>query len=128
MSRLEPAPGSRIGLTAVRDDGRDLAAGLEWAKHLPMTARLAIKLTPRAAADRIDGWDVDPDGRPVLKVRVRAQPVEGEANAALTAFLAKALNVPKRDVTLARGGQSRLKMIEVEGLSDVEVRDRLSGA
>ena len=32
-----------------------------------MTARLAIKLTPRASADRIDGWDVDPDGRPVLK-------------------------------------------------------------
>ena len=92
----------------------------------PMTARLAIKLTPRAAADRIDGWDVDPDGRPVLKVRVRAQPVEGEANAALTAFLAKALKVAKRDVTLARGGQSRLKMIEVEGLSEAEVRERLS--
>ena len=71
---------------------------------------------------------MDPDGRPVLKVRVRAQPVEGEANAALTVFLAKTLGVPKRAVTLARGGQSRLKMIEVEGLSDVEVRDRLSGA
>ena len=62
----------------------------------------------------------------MLKVRVRAQPVEGEANAALTAFLAKTLKVAKRDVTLARGGQSRLKMIEVEGLSDVEVRERLS--
>lgn len=92
-----------------------------------MTARLAIRLTPRAAADRIDGWDVDPDGRPVLKVRVRAQPVEGEANAALTAFLAKVLGVARRDVTLARGGQSRLKMIDIEGLSEAEVRDRLSG-
>ena len=91
-------------------------------------AQLPIKLQPGAAADRIDGWDADPDGRPVLKVRVRAQPVEGEANAALTAFLAKALKVAKRDVTLARGGQSRLKMIEVEGLDDAEVRDRLSGA
>ena len=69
---------------------------------------------------------MDPDGRPVLKVRVRAQPVEGEANAALTAFLAKALKVARRDVTLARGGQSRLKMLAVEGLSDVEVRERLS--
>ena len=95
---------------------------------IPDLARLAIKLTPRAAADRIDGWDVDPDGRPVLKVRVRAQPVEGEANAALIAFLAKALGVPKRAVTLARGGQSRLKMIEIEGLDEAEVRDRLSGA
>lgn len=92
-----------------------------------MTARVPIKLTPRAAADRIDGWDVDPDGRPVLKVRVRAQPVEGEANAALTAFLARALGVPKRAVTLARGGQSRLKMVAVEGLSEAEIRERLSG-
>lgn len=91
-----------------------------------MTARLAIKLTPRANADRIDGWDVDPDGRPVLKVRVRAQPVEGEANAALCAFLAKALGVAKRDVSLARGGQSRLKMIEIVDLTDDDVRRRLS--
>lgn len=91
-------------------------------------ARLAIKLTPRANADRIDGWDVDPDGRPVLKVRVRAQPVEGEANAALVAFLAKALGVPRRAVSLARGGQSRLKMIEIADLEDDEVRQRLSQA
>lgn len=83
-----------------------------------MTARLAIRLTPKASADRIDGWDVDPDGRPVLKVRVRAQPVEGQANAALIAFLAKVLGVPRRDVTLARGSQSRLKMIEVAGLDE----------
>jgi len=91
-------------------------------------ARLAVKLTPRASADRIDGWDIDPDGRPVLKVRVRARPVEGEANAALIACLAKALGVPRRDVTLARGGQSRLKMIEVAGLDDENLRSRLSGA
>lgn len=93
-----------------------------------MTARLAVKLTPRASADRIDGWDVDPDGRPVLKVRVRAQPVEGLANAALIALVARALGVPRRDVTLARGGQSRLKMIEVAGLDDENLRSRLSGA
>lgn len=92
-----------------------------------MTARLAVKLTPRAAADRIDGWGVDPDGRPVLKVRVRAQPVEGQANAALIALVARALGVPRRDVTLARGGQSRLKMIEVAGLDDENLRSRLSG-
>ena len=91
-------------------------------------AQLPIKLQPGAAADRIDGWDADPDGRRVLKVRVRARPVDGEANVALIKLLAKALGVPKRAVTLARGGQSRLKMIEVEGLDEAEVRDRLSDA
>jgi hypothetical protein len=90
-------------------------------------AHLAIKLTPGAASDRIDGWDVDAEGRPVLKVRVRARPVEGEANAALLKFLAKTLGVPKSAVALQRGGQSRLKMVQVDGLDDETVRANLTG-
>ncbi len=91
-------------------------------------ARLPVRLTPGAADDRIDGWDVDADGRPVLKVRVRARPVEGEANEALIRLLAKTLGAPRSSVSLARGGQSRLKMIEVAGLDDAEVRARITAA
>ena len=91
-----------------------------------MTARLAVKLTPGAASDRIDGWDVDADDRAFLKVRVRARPVEGEANKALLLLLAKSLGVPKSAVALARGGQSRLKMVEIATLDEIAVRDRLS--
>ena len=90
-------------------------------------ARVAVKLTPGASVDRIDGWDVDVEGRPVLKVRVRARPVEGEANAALILLLAKSLGLSRSSVSLARGGQSRLKMIEVEGLDDAGLRERLTG-
>ena len=93
-----------------------------------MTARLAVKLTPGAASDRIDGWDVDADDRAFLKVRVRASPVEGEANKALLLLLAKSLGVPKSAVTLARGGQSRLKMVEIATLDEIAVRDRLSNS
>lgn len=88
--------------------------------------RLAVRLTPGASADRIDGWDVDADGRPVLKVRVRARPVEGEANAALLKLLAKTLGVAKSGVSLERGGQSRTKMIAVAGLSEDDVKRRLT--
>lgn len=91
-----------------------------------MSARIPVKLTPKSSKDAVEGWDVDPDGRPVLKVRVRAQPVEGEANDALVRLLAKVLGVPRRSVNLARGSQSRLKMVEVADLTDEEVRDRLS--
>lgn len=85
-----------------------------------------MRLTPGASADRIEGWDVDVDGRPVLKVRVRARPIEGEANAALLTLLAKALGVAKSAVSLERGGQSRIKIIGVSGLSEEEARARLT--
>ena len=91
------------------------------------TTRLPVRLTPGASADRIDGWDSDAEGRPVLKVRVRARPVEGEANAALLRLLAKTLGVPKSAVSLDRGGQSRLKMIAIAGLTDDDLRTRLTG-
>ncbi len=90
-------------------------------------AHLPVRLTPGASVDRIDGWDVDAEGRPVLKVRVRARPVEGEANTALVKLIAKALGVPKSTVTLQRGGQSRTKMIEVSDLSDDALKSRLTG-
>ena len=86
-----------------------------------------MRLTPGAAADRIDGWDADADGRPVLKVRVRARPVEGEANAALLTLLAKTLGVAKSAVALERGGQSRTKMVSVAGLTTDDLQSRLTG-
>ncbi|MCW0046957.1 DUF167 domain-containing protein [Brevundimonas sp. BT-123] len=86
---------------------------------------LPIRLQPGAASDRIDGWTTDAEGRPVLKVRVRARPIEGEANDALTRLLAKSLGVPKSAVSVGRGGQSRSKMIVVHGLDDQELRSRL---
>jgi len=89
-------------------------------------ARLAVKLTPGASADRLDGWDVDAGGRPVLKVRVRARPVEGEANEALVKFLARALGVAKSAVSVQRGGQSRSKILEIVGLSEDEVKSRIT--
>lgn len=86
---------------------------------------LAIKLQPGASADRIEGWETDPSGRAVLKIRLRARPIEGQANAALVKFLAQALDLPKSAVKLARGNQSRLKMVDISGLDDAALRARL---
>lgn len=88
-------------------------------------ARLTVRLTPRGGADRIDGWDTDAEGRPVLKARVRAAPTEGEANAALRVLIARVLKIPKSDVALARGASARVKALEIDGLSEAEVRARL---
>lgn len=87
---------------------------------------LFVKLQPGASADRIEGWETDPDGRAVLKVRVRARPVEGQANDALVKLIAAALDLPRGQVSLARGDRSRLKRLAVSGLDEDEMRRRLS--
>ncbi|MFT4252562.1 MAG: DUF167 family protein [Caulobacter sp.] len=85
-----------------------------------------MRLMPRGGRDAVDGWAADADGRPYLKARVSAPPVEGEANAALTALLAKRLSVPRSAVRVASGATARLKRIEIEGL-DQAALDRLLG-
>jgi uncharacterized protein YggU (UPF0235/DUF167 family) len=88
--------------------------------------RLFVRLTPKASVERIDGWDMDDQGRPFLKIRVRAAPIEGQANEALIAFLAKTLKVPKSRLSLVAGDTMRLKQIEVEGLSETDLAALIS--
>lgn len=80
--------------------------------------RLAVRLTPRAGRDAVEGWATDAAGRPFLKARVAAPPVEGEANAALTALLARRLGVGRSAVRIASGDTARLKQIDVEGVDE----------
>jgi uncharacterized protein YggU (UPF0235/DUF167 family) len=72
-------------------------------------------LTPRAGRDGVDGVLLSPDGGAHLKLRLAAPPVEGAANAALIAFLAKALDLRKSDITLIAGEQARMKRLALNG-------------
>jgi uncharacterized protein len=74
-----------------------------------------VRLTPRGGRDAVEGIERRADGRAVLKVRVRAAPSKGEANAALCHTIAKALGIAPRHVTLAGGAASRLKRVRVAG-------------
>jgi uncharacterized protein len=84
-------------------------------------AVLALRVTPRAARNAIvrgaDGaWTV----------RLQAPPVEGKANAALLRYLADALGVRPRCITLAAGKTARVKRVRVAGLTAAEADARLS--
>jgi uncharacterized protein (TIGR00251 family) len=57
-----------------------------------------------------------PDGR--WLVRLAAPPQDGQANAVLTAFLAKVFGVPKRSVELLSGHTAPFKKVEIGGVSD----------
>ena len=74
-----------------------------------------MRLTPKGGRDEIAGVEEMSDGRAVLKVRVRAAPVEGEANAALVKVIAGALKVAPRAVTLLSGNTARVKRLQIDG-------------
>lgn len=76
---------------------------------------LTVRLTPKGGRDAVDGVETLADGRSVLKARVRAAPSEGEANDALCRLIARALEVPPRDVALTAGATARIKRLTVTG-------------
>jgi hypothetical protein len=82
---------------------------------------LPIKVVPGSSRDGIAGWL-----GPTLKIRVRAAAERGRANAAVEKLLAKALGVPKECARIVAGQASARKIVEISGLSESEVHDRLS--
>jgi uncharacterized protein (TIGR00251 family) len=79
---------------------------------------LFVRLTPKSARDAIEGVETTGDGRAHLKVRVRAVPEDGKANAALEKMLAKWLSVAPRNVAIGAGATSRLKQVRITGDPD----------
>jgi uncharacterized protein (TIGR00251 family) len=77
--------------------------------------RLTLRVTPKAGFDRIEGIERRDDGTEVLRVRVRAVPDKGKANAAVVALLASALGVPKTAIELVAGDTARVKTLEISG-------------
>jgi uncharacterized protein (TIGR00251 family) len=82
---------------------------------------LVVRVTPRAGRDEIAGWQGDE-----LRVRLRAPPVDGRANEALVRLLALSLGVPPSSIELVTGATVRIKRLRVQGLSEAELRRRLS--
>ena len=71
-----------------------------------------IKVQPRASRNQIVG---EQEG--MLKIKLTAPPVEGEANQALIDYLASVLNLPRRNVVLLKGESSRHKIVAIKGIS-----------
>lgn len=84
--------------------------------------RLAVRATPRAARDGIDGVTRLSDGRAVLGVRVRAVADKGAANAAVAGVLAGELGLAKGDVRLVAGSTARLKTFLLAARDDADAQ------
>ena len=75
---------------------------------------LQLSVMPNAKHTEVAGLH---DG--TLRVRLAAPPIDGRANEALVAWLAKSLGVPKRDVEVLRGESSRRKQVAIAVSHDV---------
>jgi uncharacterized protein len=83
--------------------------------------KVPIRVQPRAGRDELTGVR---DGR--LLVRVTAPPLEGRANAAACALIAKAAGVPKSRVSVIQGEHARDKLVRIDApLDEATVRAAL---
>lgn len=82
--------------------------------------RLRIHVQPNAKRNEIIGLHGES-----LKVKIKAPPEDGRANAELVAFIAEVLGVARAAVSLESGASSRAKMLLIVGVSAAQVRAAL---
>ena len=84
-------------------------------------AILTVHLQPKSRHTAIVGVHGE-----ALKIRVAAPPVEGAANDALCAFLAKTFQIPKASVVIKTGKTGRRKQVLLKHVTPDRVRDVLT--
>ncbi len=87
-----------------------------------LQCELDLRVIPNASRNEIVGWHAG-----ALKIKVSAQPESGKANKAVCALLAKHLQIQRRSVCVVRGATSQTKRLQIAGLSEASVRQKLEG-
>jgi hypothetical protein len=94
---------------------------------------LALRVTPKASADRLQGLVAIADGAGEgfahrLKIQVTAPPADGAANAAVVKLLAKALRLPKTSLAITSGAGARHKVVRILGEDPAALEARVRDA
>lgn len=79
-----------------------------------------VKASPQALRSECLGWENN-----FLKIKIKALPTQGNANDELISFLALRLKISKSQIILKKGHTSRVKQIQVRGISLEEVKKLL---
>ncbi len=82
--------------------------------------RITVHVQPKSSRNAVSGLY---DG--CLKIAVTTPPVDGKANKAVAAFLAKLFCVAKRDITLVSGQASRRKIFTIADVTIEEIRGHI---
>jgi uncharacterized protein len=89
-----------------------------WCGVLPQGVRIMVQVAPNAKRTEVMGVMED-----AVKIRLQAQPIEGQANDALVRFLAAKLKVPRTAVKITHGQTSKRKVVEIRaaGLDEAQL-------
>jgi uncharacterized protein len=90
--------------------------------HGDGSLHLCVHVQPRASRVGLCGVHGD-----ALKLAVTAPPVDGKANKEVIAFLATVLKIPKKEIVIIGGLQSRIKRCRIGLLGEDEARKRITG-
>ncbi len=91
-----------------------------WCSQHDDAVRLNVQVLPNAKKTEVVGLI---DG--ALKIRLKAQPIEGQANEELIRFIATQMKLPKKQINVVRGLTSRQKTIEIKTQQECEVVSQL---
>jgi uncharacterized protein len=81
------------------------------------TVSFQVRVVPRSSRDSIEG-----EHNGALKIRLTAPPVDNRANEGLRRFLANHLNLPVSAVRIASGEMSRIKRVEIRGVTTEQIQ------
>jgi hypothetical protein len=73
---------------------------------------LQLRVQPRSSRNQLVGFQGE-----ALKIKLTSPPVDGAANKACCAYLAKLFDLTQSEVELVTGGKSRDKRILLRGIS-----------
>ncbi len=91
-----------------------MTAPLQWYRYDAAAARLTLHIHARPNARTTGAAGLHGDA---LKVHIAAPAVDDKANAALIAWLAKSLELPRSALRLKSGASGRRKVIEAQPAS-----------
>lgn len=91
----------------------------DYCDHMAAPLAVTVRAKPGSHREHVTLLnDGDDEGHPMLEVRVHAKAVDGAANDAVVAALAKALGIRRSAVTIVRGHRSRLKHVAIDTTVD----------
>jgi uncharacterized protein (TIGR00251 family) len=81
---------------------------------IPQKEYLRIKVIPKSSKNEITEIMKDSSEEETIKIRIKAAPEKGRANAELIKFLSQELNIEKSSISIISGKTDQVKLLKIK--------------